>query len=79
MFQMSNILSTYLIFNVTTDLSLQDEVTVHKNLGMIEKNTVTVQTESMELSVVTKDVSAQFNYLIPSNGNVLKTNDLFCY
>ena len=71
MFQMSNILSTYLIFNVTTDLSLQDEVTVHKNLAMIEKNTVTVQTESMELSVVTRDVSAQFNYLIPSNGKVL--------
>ena len=71
MFQMSNILSTYLIFNVTTDLSLQDEVTVHKDLAMIEKNTVTVQTESMELSVVTRDVSAQFNYLIPSNGKVL--------
>ena len=71
MFQMSNILSTYLIFNVTTDLSLQDEVTVYKDLAMIEKNTVTVQTESMELSVVTRDVSAQFNYLIPSNGKVL--------
>ena len=71
MFQMSNILSTYLIFNVTTDLSLQEEVIVHKDLAMIEKNTVTVQTESMELSVVTRDVSAQFNYLIPSNGKVL--------
>ena len=71
MFQMSNILSTYLIFNVTIDLSLQDEVTVHKDRAMIEKNTVTVQTESMELSVVTRDVSAQFNYLIPSNGKVL--------
>ena len=71
MFQMSNILSTYLIFNVTIDLSLQDEVTVHEDLAMIEKNIVTVQTESMELSVVTRDVSAQFNYLIPSNGKVL--------
>ena len=71
MFQMSNILSTYLIFNVTIDLSLQDEMTVHKDVPMIEKNTVTVQTESMELSVVTRDVSAQFNYLIPSNGKVL--------
>ena len=66
---MYNILSTYLVFNITTDLvSLQDEMTVHKDLAMIEKNTVTVQTESMELSVVTRDVSSQFNYLIPSNG-----------
>ena len=73
MFQMSNILSTYLLFNVTIDLSLQDEVTVHEDLAMIEKNTVTVQTESMELSVVTRDVSAQFNYLIPSNGKVLNS------
>ena len=60
---MYNILSNYLIFNVTID-----EMTVHKDLTMVEKNTVTVQTESMELSVVTRDVSSQFNYLIPSNG-----------
>ena len=71
MFQMSIILSTYLIFNVTTNLSLQDEVTVHNDLAMIEKNNETAQTESMELSVVTRDASAQFNYLIPSNGKVL--------
>ena len=44
---MSNILSTYLIFNVTIDLSLQDEMTVHKDLAVVEKNTATVQTESM--------------------------------
>ena len=69
---MSNILSTYLVFIVTTDLvSLQDEMTVHKDLAMIEKNTATIQTVSMELSVVTRDVSSQFNYLIPSNGKVL--------
>ena len=43
-------------------------MTVHKDLVVIEKNTVTVQTESMELSIVTRDVSSQFNYLIPSNG-----------
>ena len=60
---MYNILSNYLIFNVTID-----EMTVHKDLAMIEKNTVTVQTESMELSVVTRDVSSQFNYLSPANG-----------
>ena len=59
-----------LVFIVTTDLSLQDEMTVHKDLVMIEKNTVAVQTESMELPVVTRDVSVQFNYLIPSNGTL---------
>ena len=69
---MSNILSTYLVFNVTTDLvSLQDEMTVYKDVAMIEKNSVTIQTELMELSVVTRDMSSQFNYLIPSNGKVL--------
>ena len=79
MFQMSNILSTYLVFNVTTDLSLQDELTVPNDLAMVEKNTVTVQTELMELPIVTRDVSAQFNYLIPSNGKVLNNEYLFCY
>ena len=68
---MSNILSTYLIFNVTIDLSLQDEMTVHKDLAVVEKNTATVHTESMELSIVTRDVSVQFNYIISSNGKVL--------
>ena len=68
---MSNILSTYLIFNITIDLSLQDEMTVHKDLAVVEKNTVTVQTESMEISIITRDVSVQFNYVIPSNGKVL--------
>ena len=63
---MSNILSTYLVFNVTIDV-----MTVHKDVAMIEKNSVTVQTELMELSVVTRDMSSQFNYLIPSNGKVL--------
>ena len=78
MFQKSNTSSPYLVFNVTIDLSLQDEMTVHKDLAMVEKNTVAVQTESMELSIVTRDASIQFNYLIPSNGNVLN-NELFFY
>ena len=38
------------------------------SLTGVTKETVSVQTESIEVSVYKQDVSVQFNYLIPSNG-----------
>ena len=37
----------------------------------VTRNNVTVQTESMELSVDKQDVSVQFNYLILSDGTTI--------
>ena len=42
-------------------------------LTEVTKKTVSVQTESMELSVNKQDVSVQFNYLITSNGILTET------
>ena len=40
-------------------------------LTAIAMETVSVQTELMELSTNKQDVSIQFNYLIPSNGKLI--------
>ena len=42
------------------------------SLTEVTKKTVSVQTESMDLSINKQDVSIQFNYLIPSNGILTK-------
>ena len=54
-------------------LSFIFSICIFISLTEASMETVSVQTESIELSANKQDVSVQFTYLIPSNGMSTKT------
>ena len=55
--------------------SLLHVVAKHTESGhIVAKENVSVQTESMKLSVDKHDVSVQFDYLIPLNGTIASSS-----